>query len=72
MIAVWESDISAKDKFLISRLKWLTDTAFFKLLGMVSGESLRRRANARNVSSESLYGCLFTLSTQLIKPDFFL
>ena len=30
MIAVWESDISAKANFLISRLKWLTDTAFFK------------------------------------------
>ena len=35
MIAVWESDISAKDKFLIIRLKWLTDNAFFKLLGML-------------------------------------
>ena len=30
MIAVRESDISAKANFLISRLKWLTDTAFFK------------------------------------------
>ena len=35
MIAVWESDISAKDNFLIIRLKWLSDTACFKLLGML-------------------------------------
>ena len=35
MIAVWESDISAKATFLISCLKWLTDTAVFKLLGML-------------------------------------
>ena len=72
MIAVWESDISAKDKFLISRLKWLTDTAFFKLLGMVSGESLRRRANARNVSSESLYGQPIHIINSVDKTEFFL
>ena len=30
--------------------------------------SLRRRANARNVSFETLYGGQFTLSTQLLEP----
>ena len=35
MIAVWESDKSAKATFLISCLKLLTDTAFFELLGML-------------------------------------
>ena len=32
--------------------------------------SLRRRANARNVSFQFLYGGQFTLSTQLINPKF--
>ena len=33
-------------------------------------DSLRRRASARNVSCESLYGGQFTLPTQLIKPNY--
>ena len=35
-----------------------------------SDDSLWRRANARNVSFQSLYGGQFTLSTQLINPHF--
>ena len=36
----------------------------------ICSDSLWRRANARNVSFQSLYGDQFTLSTQLINPKF--
>ena len=41
MIAVWDTDISAT--FLIFRLKWWTDAAFFKLLGKLFHKGTRRK-----------------------------
>ena len=41
-----------------------------KILERSEADSLWRRANARNVSFQSLYGGQFTLSTQLINPKF--
>ena len=41
-----------------------------KALALRRSDSLRRRATARNVSLRSLYRGQFTLSTQLMKPNY--
>ena len=41
MVAVWDTDISAT--FLIFRLKWSTDAAFFKVLGKLFHKGTRRK-----------------------------
>ena len=41
MVAEWDTDISAT--FLIFRLKWSTDAAFFKVLGKLFHKGTRRK-----------------------------
>ena len=50
---------------LSSKCKWATVKSFKADVSSFSW----RRANARNVSFETLYGGYFTLSTKLIKPN---
>ena len=54
---------------ILKGIRNLTDSPAVNLKKYKGGKFLKR-ANARNVSFELLHGGQFTLSTQLIKPNY--